>query len=113
VEKVQPNEIPLAKHDSDKELGDMVHTFKILNDAKECSDHISRLAGICLSLNEDCGIQYEQDFSKECKNPIPWDNKLYKHKSSKNNYTVKDFPDWLPKNDESNSFLNKNSKDLR
>lgn len=81
----------------------MVHTFKILNDAKECSDHISRLAGICLSLNEDTGIQYDQDYSKEIKNPIPWDNKLYKNKTGKNQYTIKDFPDWLPKNDESNS----------
>jgi hypothetical protein len=96
-----PAEKKFTRVDSKKEISDMVHTFKILNDAKECSDHISRLAGICLSLNEDTGIDFEQDFSKNLRESIPWDIKLYQGKTSKNVFTVKDFPEWLPKNDES------------
>ena len=86
---------------TENSIGDMVHTFKILNDAKECSDHISRLAAICMSLNEDTGNEYEKEFSKVVKDLVPWEIKLYKHKTEKKLYTVKDFPDWLPRTDES------------
>jgi hypothetical protein len=100
---ISPSRKPAAHaKDSKKDLHNIVHAFQIMNDTKECADHISRLAGICLSLNEDTTMEFEQEFSQVVKNPLPWDDEHYYQKTKMKTYTNKDFPEWLPKNDESN-----------
>lgn len=113
IEKKEFQGNNLARYDSKKELGDLIFTIDRINQEKEFSDHISRLTGMCLSLNEDTGIDYETEFSKIVNEPVPWDGKQYKAKSSKINYTIKDFPDWLPKNDESKLITNKEFRKFR
>lgn len=105
MEEIGKKTMYKKKYDSKIDINDMVYAQNILNNAIECSDHISRLAGICLSLNQDDGIEFEQEFSKSVNIPLPWDDEHYNQKSKIQIFTNKDFPDWLPRNDESiNNF---------
>ena len=91
----------MRRCDTRKDINDMVHSQRSLNNAIECSDHISRLAGMCLSINQDTGYEFEIEYSK-CENKaLPWDIEIYNQKTKMQLFTNKDFPEWLPKNDDS------------